>query len=150
VYTIPPAGQVVIVEFLEWNPAYPYIAGVWGDDYEADEFKAGQFVITDGDGMKVVIDAEAKTITVDNGKKAVLTLEEDKITADNGKARLILDGDKAAIKNASKSLFTILDTHFQNLIAMSTVGPPAKHSVSPDTIQKFTRDKQDLSAIMEA
>jgi hypothetical protein len=133
VYAIPAEGQVVIIEFLCWNPAYPYVAGIWADDYEADEFKKDQFVITDGDGMKIIIDAAEKKITIDNGKMQV-----------------ILNSDKCAIKNGSKSLFTLLDAHYQNLIGMTTMGAPPKHVVSPETIAKFQKDKADLAALLEA
>jgi hypothetical protein len=167
IYAIPPEGQVVIVEFLCWNPAYPYIAGIWSDEYEADEFTKDQFVISDGDGMKIIIDAAEKTITIDNGKKGVVkleekkitvdngaksivTLEEEKVTADNGKMQVVLNGDKCAIKNGSKSLFTIIDTHFKNIIGMKTMGAPPQHVVSPDTIAAFQQDKADLAALLEA
>jgi phage baseplate assembly protein gpV len=149
VYALPQPDQVVIVEFLQWNPAYPYIAGIWSDEYEADEFKKDQFVITDGDGMKFVIDGAEKKITVDNGKKAVITWEEDKIALDNGKLKAILNGDKLSVKNNSKSLFTVLDTHFQNLMGMKTMGGPPQHVVSPETIAKFQQDKADLAALLE-
>jgi phage baseplate assembly protein gpV len=150
VYAIPNEGQVVIVEFISWNPAYPYIAGIWSDDYEADSFSKNKFLITDGDGMKFEIDADGKKITIDNGKKSVITLEENKITCDNGKLQVILNGDKASVKNGSKSLFTILDTHIKNVLGMKTVGSPAQHVVSPPDIQKFTQDGADLAALMEA
>jgi phage baseplate assembly protein gpV len=164
VYCLPQTDQVVIVEFLMWNPAYPFIAGIWGDDYEADTYKKDQFLITDGDGMKFIIDAAEKKITVDNGKKAVITWEEGKITVDNGEVQTILNGDKFAVKNGSKSLFTVLKTHIehdatmaQNIAGHKTVGSPAQHVVSPDDITKFTQDKTnftqdgtDLAAIMEA
>lgn len=133
VYAIPPAGQIVIVSFIGWNVAFPFIAGVWADEYEADDFKAGQFVITDGDGLKIIADSEEKKITIDTGK-----------------AQVIVNGDKIAIKNGSKSLFTILDTHIQNLIGMTTTGAPVKHVVDPTSIQKFMQDKQDLSLVLEA
>ena len=133
VYAIPPAGQIVIVSFIGWNVAFPFIAGVWADEYEADDFKAGQFVITDGDGLKIIADSEEKKITIDTGK-----------------AQVIVNGDKIAIKNSSKSLFTILDTHIQNLIGMTTTGAPVKHVVDPASIQKFMQDKQDLSLVLEA
>jgi hypothetical protein len=164
VYALPQTDQVVIVEYLQWNPAYPYIAGMWADEYEADEFKKDQFVITDGDGMKFIIDGAEKKITMDNGRKAVITWEEDKITLDNGKLKAILKGDKFAVKNNSKSLFTVIDTALghmatlaQNVSAHKTVGSPAQHVVSPDDITKFTQDntnltqdKTELAAIMEA
>ena len=133
VYAIPPAGQIVIVSFIGWNVAFPFIAGVWADEYEADDFKAGQFVITDGDGLKIIADSEEKKITIDTGK-----------------AQVIVNGDKIAIKNGSKSLYTVLDTLIQNLIGLSTVGAPAKHVVDPASIQKFMQDKQDLALVLEA
>jgi hypothetical protein len=100
--------------------------------------------------MKIIIDAAEKKITIDNGKKSVVTLEEEKATVDNGKMRVILNGDKCAIKNGSKSLFTIIDGHFQNIIGMTTMGAPPKHVVSPDTIAKIQKDKADLAALLEA
>jgi hypothetical protein len=130
VYAIPPAGQVVIVEFLEWNPAFPYIAGIWGDEYEADTFKQGQFIITDGDAVKVIIDSNAKTVTVTNGSVTIT-----------------LKGSKAALRNGSQSLFTIMDAHFQNLMAMTDAkGVP----VNGKDIAKFQIDKANWSALLEA
>jgi hypothetical protein len=63
---------------------------------------------------------------------------------------VVLNGDKFAVKNNSKSLFTILDILFQTLIGMKTVGSPAQHVVFPADIQKFTTGKSDLGSLMEA
>jgi hypothetical protein len=151
VYAIPNEGQLVIIEFLCWNPAYPYVAGIWSDEYEADEFNKDKFIITDGGGMKFVIDANEKSITIDNGAGCRVFLENgNKITCDNGKLQVVLNGGKASVKNGSKSLFTILDTHLQNIIGMKTVGSPAQHVVSPDDITKFQKDKTDLGQLLEA
>lgn len=151
VYAIPDEGQVVIVEFLCWNPAYPYVAGIWSDDYEADEFGKDRFIITDGEGMQFVIDAKEKSVTIDNGGGSVVRVEKGgKITADNGTLQFALNGEKASLKNGSKSLFTILDTHFQNVAGMKTVGSPAQHIVSPDDKAKIQKDKADLGELLEA
>jgi hypothetical protein len=66
-YAVPPEGQIVIIGFLEWNPAFPYVAGIYSDEYEADDFSKDKFVITDGEGMKIIIDSKARTILFDNG-----------------------------------------------------------------------------------
>ncbi|MDR1175323.1 MAG: hypothetical protein LBK83_07635 [Treponema sp.] len=58
-YAIPPEDTLVIVEFIAWNPAYPYIAGIYSDEYNAGEFKKGQFIITDGEGLKFGVDVDA-------------------------------------------------------------------------------------------
>jgi hypothetical protein len=164
VYAIPPEGAVVVVEFIGWNVAYPYISCIYSDEYEAGEFSKDQFVITDGEGMQFIIDATKKKIIMDNGKKAVITWEEEKITVDNGKLKVTLNRDKFSVKNDSKSLFTVIDTALghmatlaQNVAAHKTVGSPALHIVDKDDIEKFTtdgtnfaQDKLNLAAIMEA
>ena len=151
VYAIPSEGQVVIIEFLCWNVAYPYVAGIWSDDYEADDFSKDTFIITDGEGMKFVIAANEKGITIDNGTGSIIKLEKDnKASVTNGKLECILNGDKLSVKNGSKNLFTVIDTHIQNIISMKTAGSPAQHVVSPDDIQKFAQDKSDLAAVLEA
>lgn len=58
-YAIPPENSVVIVEFIGWNLAYPYISGIWSDEYDAGEFKKGQLMITDGEGVKFGVDVDA-------------------------------------------------------------------------------------------
>lgn len=132
VYAIPPVDALVIVEFLNWNPAYPYVSGIWSDEYEAGKFGKDQLVITDGNKINITVDAAEKSIVVQNDALEV-----------------ILKGNKMAIKNGSKNLFTILDTHLQNIITMKTAGSPTKHVLSPESIQKVTQDKVDLAALLE-
>jgi hypothetical protein len=58
-YAIPPVNALVIVAYINWNPAYPYVSGVWSDEYEAGEFKQNQLIITDGEGLKLGVDEAA-------------------------------------------------------------------------------------------
>jgi len=53
IYAPPPEGGIVIIGFLEWNVAYPYVAGVYSDEYTAQKFKKGQLVITDGKDLRI-------------------------------------------------------------------------------------------------
>jgi hypothetical protein len=53
IYAPPPEGGIVIIEFLEWNVAYPFVAGVYSDEYTAQKFKKGQLVITDGKDLRI-------------------------------------------------------------------------------------------------
>jgi hypothetical protein len=53
IYAPPPEGGIVIIEFLEWNVAYPYVAGVYSDEYTAQKFKKGQLVVTDGKDLRI-------------------------------------------------------------------------------------------------
>jgi hypothetical protein len=59
IYAILPVDTLVIVEFLAWNPAYPYVSGIWADEYEAGAYKKNQLLITDGEGVKLGIDVDA-------------------------------------------------------------------------------------------
>jgi len=153
VYAIPNEGQVVIVEFLEWNIAYPYISGIYSDEYEADKYHKDKFIITDGDGMMFIIDAVDKIITIDNGKNCFIKIETSKITVDNGKVKAVLNGDKCAVKNGSQSLFSILNTHIQNvhdlLIGLLPLGVPPTMCVSATDKVKLLKDKADLAELLE-
>ncbi|GHT56836.1 hypothetical protein AGMMS50233_09520 [Endomicrobiia bacterium] len=95
IYAMPTEDQIVIVEFIGWNVAYPYVSGIWADEYEADDFGKDKFVITDGNGMVIIIDATENSITVDNGKGCTAKLEDGKkITLDNGKDTIkMINGD---------------------------------------------------------
>lgn len=59
IYAVPPENSVVIVGFIAWSPAYPYVAGIWSDEYDAGEYKKGQLLMTDGEGTKIGIDVDA-------------------------------------------------------------------------------------------
>jgi hypothetical protein len=99
-------------------------------------------------------------------KKATVTLEDDhiagktekckvEISADiaelaNSQTSFKLDGDKFAISNGGKSLFTILDTLLTKLQGMKTAGSPAQHTVFPGDIQAFAQLQKDVGALLEA
>lgn len=50
-YALPSKGQIVVIEFVEWDTAFPYVAGVWSDQYSAAEHPDGTLTITDGKSM---------------------------------------------------------------------------------------------------
>jgi hypothetical protein len=58
-YAIPPEDTLVIIEFIAWNPAYPYVSGIYSDEYNAGDFKQGQLMITDGKGLKFGVDVDS-------------------------------------------------------------------------------------------
>lgn len=51
-YAPPPEGGVVIVGFLEWNVAYPYIEGFYSNEYNAQKFEKRKFILTDGKDLR--------------------------------------------------------------------------------------------------
>ncbi|MBN2536374.1 MAG: hypothetical protein JXB88_26055 [Spirochaetales bacterium] len=82
-YAIPPENSIVIVGFIEWNISFPYIAGVWSDNYNAGEFKKGQIVITDGNGLKLGVDIDSLFLfeTKHQSLKSILNELIDEISA---------------------------------------------------------------------
>ena len=77
VYAIPNEGQVVIIEFLEWNLAYPYVSGIYSDEYVADEFQKDKFIITDGDGMWFIVNSKNKKFSVKNRSESMFLILRD-------------------------------------------------------------------------
>lgn len=170
IYAPPPEGGIVIIGFLEWNVAYPYVAGVYSDEYTAQKFKKGQLVITDGKDLRIEFSDdeilihdthkfEARfikgkcNVINDRGLKVEVDSDAHVITADNGKIKTILKGDKCAVRNGSQSLFTILDTHIQNvhdlLIGLLPLGTPPTMCVSALDKIKLIKDKTDLAQLLE-
>ena len=149
VYAMPPEGQIVIVEFLEWNLAYPYVSGVYSDEYDADEFCHERFIVTDGDDMYIEINSKEKYILVDTGKDSSIRLEEKKITAKTDQSTMILREDKFSEKNKTQSMYLILKDFMQMTHDMITRGPPPIHKVSPPCKMKLKKIKKRLDALME-
>jgi len=146
VYAIPGEGQVVIIEFLEWNIAYPYVSGIWSDEYEAGEFHKDEFVITDGDGMILKIDAKGKIILIDTGKDSSIKLEDKKITVKTDKSTLVLREDKFSEKNKTESLYLVLKDLMQAVHDLIDV---AGHTVNPISKLVLMQLMVRLAALME-
>jgi hypothetical protein len=102
VYAMPHEGQVVIIEFLEWNLAYPYVSGIYSNEYDADEFCHERFIVTDGDGMYIEINSKEKYILVDTGKDSSLKLEKKKITAKIDKSTIVMSEDEYILVDTGK------------------------------------------------
>jgi hypothetical protein len=166
-YAMPGPDRVVIVAFIEANQAFPFIAGIWSDEYEADEFSKDKFVITDGEDRKIVIDSAADTVTAANGKVEVVlkgdeaalrdgisevVLKGGKATVTDGIAEITLNKGRAAVRNKGQSLFTILNTHITDLIAMQmqVAGISAPITPTTDTIAKLTATQALLALLLEA
>jgi hypothetical protein len=119
----------------------------------------------DGELISQVLMTDGKVEMVYK-KKAAVTIEDNHINAKTEKCKVDLsdniaefansqtsfklDGDKFAISNGGKSLFTILDTLLTKLQGMKTVGSPAQHTVFPGDILAFAQLQQDVDALLEA
>ena len=129
IYAPPPEGGIVIIEFLEWNVAYPYVAGVYSDEYTAQKFKKGQLVITDGKDLRIEFSddeilfsdtakfemrfVKAKLNIINSGGlKVEIDSKTHTITIDNGNKNYAVISDsgvdiKGAVINATGSTINL-------------------------------------------
>lgn len=54
IYAPPEKDMLVIVDYIEHDPAYPFISGVWGERYDAAGFKAGELTVV-GKGASITV-----------------------------------------------------------------------------------------------
>jgi phage baseplate assembly protein gpV len=149
VYALPSEDQVVVVIFIERNAAFPYIIGVYSDEYEAGEYQKDAFVVTDGDGMFITVNADKKFILLDTGKDSSVKLEKDKVAIKTSKSAMVLNGDKFSEKNAAQSLYKILKDFMKLFNSHNMVGPPPKHKLFPADAVKIQKIIARLDALME-
>lgn len=71
-YAMPEKDMIVIVGFIRGNRSFPYIEGIYGNQYETADFKKDEFLITDGDKQKIKLKKDI--IIVENGEN-VLTID---------------------------------------------------------------------------
>jgi hypothetical protein len=149
VYALPSEDQVLAVIFIERNVAFPYIIGVYSDEYEAGEYQKDAFVVTDGDGMFITVNAAEKFILLDTGKDSSVKLEKDKVTIKTSKSTMVLRGDKFSEKNTAQSLYKILKDFMKLFNSHNMFGPPPKHKLFPPDVVKIQKIITQLDALME-
>jgi hypothetical protein len=97
IYAIPPVDTLVIVEFLQWNQAYPYVSGIWSDEYDAAKFKKDQLVITDG-----------KDLRIEFSDDEILVHDSNKFQHSFKKGRLVVSNDRGLVIDVNSDAGTIL------------------------------------------
>jgi hypothetical protein len=76
----------------------------------------------------------------------------DVLTAKNSQTTVKLNGDKASLKNGSKSLYTIWHTFLTTLKTTkpATLGSPGQHNWNPLIEQAIGTADSDLGSLLEA
>jgi len=121
IYAPPPEGGIVIIGFLEWNVAYPYVAGVYSDEYTAQKFKKGQLVITDGKDLRIEF-SDDEIYIHDTNKFEMRFVKGKLIVTNNGGLKLEIDSDA--------HIFTIDNGHGSSIVlsdsGVAVKGKPIK------------------------
>jgi hypothetical protein len=149
IYAIPPVDTLVIVEFLQWNPAYPYVSGIWSDEYDAAKFKKDQLVITDGKDLRIEFSDDE--ILVHDSNNFQWKFTKGKLLVSDGKGVQfgINAEDLFVFETKVQSLKKILDKIIDETAAIQTKGAPPQHWVSPGSQQKLKAIKTDVAALLK-
>ena len=97
VYAPLPADTLVVIGYVEFDPSHPYIQGVWGEFYKAADFKADEFLITNG---SIFITIKAQELLL-NGDNLGGLIKVNKLITNLHKNELFLKAIQAAINGAA-------------------------------------------------
>ena len=122
---IPPAeGQMVIVSFVEGNKAFPFVAGVYGEEYKpVDKASAGQVAICDAAGLRIELAADGSISVSCDGKMELVmdTAGKCEIKDDNG-AVMLIESSKLKVGNAKGTIKTLLEQILDIISGLQTTG----------------------------
>jgi hypothetical protein len=149
IFAIPPLDALVIIEFLEWNPAFPYVAGIWADEYDAGKFGEGQLVVTDGKDLRVEFSDDE--ILIHDSNKFQWKFVKGKLLVSDGKGVQfgVNAEDLFVFETKAQSLKKILNKMIDETAAVQTKGAPPQHVVSPGSQMKIKSIKNDVAALLK-
>ena len=130
-YAPPEQGQYVVVAWIEGDRSHPYVAGAAADRYTpAAAAATGELALLDGRGQE---------IRLRDGLFGVLD-------GAGGELRL---QRKWRLATANDSLRPVLEALIDALVALTTIGPPGPHSVSPGTKAALQAVRQRLGTLLD-
>lgn len=104
IFCPPPKDTLVIVNFLRGDRSFPFVESLYGNTYESADFKADQFLITDGDKINITI-AEKEVKVVNDKVESVITASTMKSKINNVKIEADGNADTALIENGAGCKF---------------------------------------------
>lgn len=130
-YAPPEQGQYVIVAWIEGDRSHPYVAGAAADRYTpAAAAATGELALLDGRGQEIRL--RDGLFEVLDGAGGELRLQR-----------------KWRLATANDSLRPVLEALIDALVALTTIGPPAPHSVSPGTKAALQAVRQRLGTLLD-
>lgn len=132
------------------------------DAYCVPGLQPQEFIATEEPGLQIIhkdkFDGELIShVVIDDNhvevkyKDSVIDMKKDVIEVTNGKCAVKINGDKASIKNKSKSVYKILDTLLDKMKTTkpTTLGSPAQHNWNPAIETAIGLAQNDLGMVME-
>lgn len=154
VFIPPTKGQMVVVSFVEGNKAYPFVSGVYGEEYRpVGTAVAGQIAICDAAGLRIELAADGGLSISCNGKMCMTMDAAGKceIKDDNG-AVMLIDSSKLKVGNAAGSVKTLLEQILDIISGLQTtgtgnMGSPVVSSVLPSVTAQCAAAKAAVGQV---
>lgn len=152
---IPPTkGQMVVVSFIEGNKAYPFVSGVYGEEYKpAGKAVAGQIAICDASGLRIELAADGGLSISCDGKMRMTMDSAGKceITDDKG-ATFLIESSKLKVANSAGSVKTLLEQILDIISGLQTTGTgnqgaPVVSSVLPAVTSQCSAAKAAVAQV---
>lgn len=154
VFIPPTKGQMVVVSFVEGNKAYPFVAGVYGEEYRpVDNASAGQIAICDASGLRIELAADGGLSISCNGKMCMTmdTAGKCEIKDDKG-AVMLIDSSKLKVGNSTGTVKTLLEQILDIISGLQTtgtgnMGSPVVSSVLPSVTAQCAAAKAAVGQV---
>ena len=128
----PEEGQYVIVAWIEGDRGHPYVAGAAADRYApAAAAATGELALLDGRGQEIRL--RDGLFEVLDGAGGHLRLQR-----------------KWRLANGNDSLRPVIEALIDAVVALTTIGPPAPHSVSPGTKAALQAVRQRMGTLLDS
>jgi len=156
-------GEEALSEDGKENERIRILPGNWKRVYD---YETGDFTETSPDELIKITVTPADTVELLAFDTKITAVKDDSLTIEafgstitvipgetniKSGGKIILDaGTLISAKNSTGSLATLVGELLDDLIGLTTMGPPPKHGVSPDVIIKLTALKVKFQALLEA
>ncbi|MBN2546573.1 MAG: hypothetical protein JXB50_12305 [Spirochaetes bacterium] len=169
---------IIILNFINWDEAFPYVESIYSNQYDAFEHPEDTFLITDGDKKEIRIMKDIISIKND---KLIYNLdmtsgsEKIEITDESNTNKILFDkkgikittqkdtldlSDLIELKNSAGTIkecfddiWTQIETLNRNCSVIKTSGSPSNHNVIPESflsaIPNITAGKNKISTIFK-
>lgn len=124
VFVPPTKDQLVIVSFVEGNKAFPFVAGVYGEEYKpVDKASAGQVAICDAAGLRIELAADGSVSVSCNGQMSLFMDTKGKCEIkDSSGATMLIESSKLKVGNAAGTVRTLLEQILDIISGLQTTG----------------------------
>lgn len=157
IYAPPAEGQIAIVSFIGGNKAFPFVSGIYAEDYTPVKgTDAKKLVILDGEGLKIEFDGKCQ-LKMSFDEKLLLTMNREGKAElkDDGNARFVIEKNKLEVGNGTATVKTLLEDILDLLSGFKTLGTgnmgaPVNSTPTPDVTAKAEVIKAKVGEVFGA